>query len=64
VENREGQRLLGRPRHRWNNNIKMDLKAMGWGWRLDSSDLKQGPVAGCCEYGKELSRSRKYGGIS
>jgi hypothetical protein len=27
----EGQRPLGRPRHRWVYNIKMDLGAIGWG---------------------------------
>jgi hypothetical protein len=27
----EGKRLLGRPRHRWEDNIKMDLRDMGWG---------------------------------
>jgi hypothetical protein len=26
VGNREGKRPLGRPRHRWEDNIKMDLK--------------------------------------
>jgi hypothetical protein len=28
----EGRRRpLGRPRHRWEDNIKMDLKEVGWG---------------------------------
>jgi hypothetical protein len=27
----EGKRPLGRPRHRWVNNIKMDLREIGWG---------------------------------
>jgi hypothetical protein len=27
----EGRRPLGRPRHRWKNNIKMDLQDVGWG---------------------------------
>jgi hypothetical protein len=26
----EGRRLLGRPRHRWVDNIKMDLGEVGW----------------------------------
>jgi len=26
----EGKRPLGRPRLRWENNIKMDLEAVGW----------------------------------
>jgi hypothetical protein len=27
----EGKRLLGRPRYRWEDNIKMDLQEMGCG---------------------------------
>jgi hypothetical protein len=27
----EGRRLLGRPRHRWLDNIKMDLGNVEWG---------------------------------
>jgi hypothetical protein len=30
----EGKRPLGRPRQRWVDNIKMDLREMGW-CRLD-----------------------------
>jgi hypothetical protein len=26
----EGKRLLGRPRHRWVDNIRMDLGEVGW----------------------------------
>jgi hypothetical protein len=26
----EGKRSLGRPRRRWVNNIKMDLREIGW----------------------------------
>jgi len=26
-----GKRPLGRPRHRWDNNIRMDLREIGWG---------------------------------
>jgi hypothetical protein len=26
----EGKRLLGRPRRSWVDNIKMDLREMGW----------------------------------
>jgi hypothetical protein len=26
----EGKKPLGRPRHRWENNIKMDLRGIGW----------------------------------
>jgi hypothetical protein len=40
VGNPEGKRPLGRPRHRWVDNIKMDLREIGWdgvewiGWIL------------------------------
>jgi hypothetical protein len=27
----EGKGPLGRPRHMWEDNIKMDLREMGWG---------------------------------
>jgi hypothetical protein len=27
----EGKRPLGSPRHRWEDNIKMDLREIGWG---------------------------------
>jgi hypothetical protein len=27
----EGKRPLGRPRHRWEDGIKMDLREIGWG---------------------------------
>jgi hypothetical protein len=27
----EGRRPLGRPRRRWEDNIKMDLQVVGWG---------------------------------
>jgi hypothetical protein len=26
----EGKRALGRPRHRWEDNIKIDLREIGW----------------------------------
>jgi len=36
----EGKRLLGRPRHRWEDNIKMHLQEIGWGG-LDWIDLTE-----------------------
>ena len=34
----EGKRPLGRPRHRWKDNIKMDLQEVGCGeYGLDSA---------------------------
>jgi hypothetical protein len=40
VGNPEGKRCLGRPRHTWVNNIKMDLREIGWDGR-DWIDLTQ-----------------------
>ena len=37
----EGKRLLGRPRHRWVDNIRMDLKEVGCGY-VDWIGLAQG----------------------
>jgi hypothetical protein len=37
----EGKRLLGRPRHMWEHNIKMYLRGIGWGG-MDWIDLAQG----------------------
>jgi len=31
----EGKRPLGRPRRRWDDNIKLDLQEVGWGHGLD-----------------------------
>jgi hypothetical protein len=36
----EGKRPLGRPKHRWEDNIKMDLREIGWGG-MDWIDLAQ-----------------------
>jgi hypothetical protein len=35
VRKPEVKRPLRRTRHRWEDNIKMDLKEVGWGHRLD-----------------------------
>ena len=40
VGNPEGKRTLGRPRHRWEDNIKMDLQEVGCGG-MDWIDLVQ-----------------------
>ena len=37
-----GKRPLGRPRHRWEDNIKMDLQEVGCGgmdWKEDWNEL-------------------------
>jgi hypothetical protein len=36
----EGKRPLGRSRHRWEDNIKMNLREIGWGG-MDWIDLAQ-----------------------
>ena len=54
----EGKRPLGRPRRRWEDNIKMDLQEVGGGCG-DWMELAQ--VAGACEYGEEPSGSKNAG---
>jgi hypothetical protein len=36
----EGKRPLGRPRRRWEDNIRLDLREIGWGG-MDWIDLAQ-----------------------
>jgi hypothetical protein len=49
-------KLLGRPRRRCVDNIKMDLGEIGWGG-LDWYGSGWGPVEGSCEHGSEPSVS-------
>jgi hypothetical protein len=49
----EGKRPLGRLRHRWVDNIKMDLGKIGW------SGSGYGQVVSSCECGNEPSGSVK-----
>jgi hypothetical protein len=37
----EGKRQLERPRHRWEDNIKLDFREIGWGG-MDWIDLAEG----------------------
>jgi hypothetical protein len=53
----EGKRPLGRPRRRWEDGIRMDLREIGWRCGLDSTDSGQRPVTSCCECGDEPSGS-------
>jgi hypothetical protein len=54
----DGKRPLGRPRRRWEDGIRMDLKEIGLGGcGLVSNGSGQGSVAGCCECGDEPSGS-------
>ena len=55
----EGKKPLGRPRRRWEDNIKLDLQEVGSG---DWMELAQDrDTAGACEYGNELSGSINCG---
>jgi len=52
----EGKRPLGSPRHRWEDNIKMDLQEVGCGrYGLDRAGSEYGKVAGNCEGFNESS---------
>jgi hypothetical protein len=53
----EGKRPLGRPRRRWKDGIRMDLREIVLGGGLDSTGSGQGPMAGCCECSYEPSGS-------
>jgi hypothetical protein len=37
VKKSEGKRPLGKPRPRWEDNIKMDLQKVVWGYGLDKA---------------------------
>jgi hypothetical protein len=53
----EGKKPLGRPRRRWEDGIKMDLKEISWGYRVEPFGSGLAPVAGSCEYGDEPAGS-------
>jgi hypothetical protein len=42
----EGRRPLGRPRRRWEDNIKMDLREVGWGAQTGLMWLRIGTGGG------------------
>jgi len=59
----EGKRLLGRLRHSWEDNIKMDLKRVGCGgmdWIELAQDRDRWRLV-ICEFGNEPSGSIKCG---
>ena len=60
----EGRRPLGRPKRRWKDNIKIDLREMGWSYGLDRSASGQGQAAGSCAFGDEPYGFHKMRGIS
>jgi len=51
----EGKRPLGRPRRRWEDNIKMDFKEIGIDGGTGFGWLRIGAVAGFYEHGDEPS---------
>jgi hypothetical protein len=59
----ERRRPLGRPRRRWEDNIKIDIREFGWGAWTGSIWLRIGTeqVAGSCECGDEPSGFIKCG---
>jgi hypothetical protein len=69
VGNPEGKRPLGRPRRRWVNNIKMNLRDIGWDdmdWLYLAQDRDQWRALvniilyfSSCERGNEPSDSVK-----
>jgi hypothetical protein len=42
----EGKRPMGKPRRRWEDNIKIDLQEVGWGVWIESSWLRIGTGGG------------------
>ena len=59
----EETRPLGRPRRRWEDNIKMAVHAVGWrgmDW-IDLAQKRDRLRAGTCECGNEHSGSRTFG---
>jgi hypothetical protein len=58
VRKPEGKRPLGRPRRRWTDNIKMDLREIGWGG-MDWIHLAQ-DKEGFCEHSNEPLGSIKF----
>jgi hypothetical protein len=60
VEKPVGKRPRGRPRRRLVDNIKMNLREIGWGWYgLHLSRSGKGPVEGSRDRDNELSGSIK-----
>jgi hypothetical protein len=55
----EGRRPFGRPRHRWEDNIKKDFREVEWEAWTGLIWLRIG--TGCCEFTNEPSNSIKFG---
>ena len=61
VRKPEERRPLENPRHRWEGNIKTDLREVGWRIYLDLFGSGYGQLAGSYECGNEPSGSIKCG---
>jgi len=73
-----GNRPLGRPRHKWKDNIKMDLQELGWGgigwidmaqyrdrWRALMNTVMKAlydPAEACSTDGREERCMQGFGG--
>jgi hypothetical protein len=65
VEKSEGNRPLGRPKRKWENNIKINVREIGWGgtdWIHLAEDREE--WRGSCEHGNEPSGFQKILGNS
>ena len=51
----QGIKLLGRLKRKWKDNIKMDLRELGWENGLDRSGSGYGQVTSSCKHGNEPS---------
>jgi hypothetical protein len=45
LEKPEGKRSLGRPKHRWEDNIMVDIREVGW-WGVDWIHVAQTGASG------------------
>jgi hypothetical protein len=60
----EVKKPSGRPKRKCKDNIKMDLRKMGFGvCGLNSYGSGQGPVTGCCGHGNEPRVSYNTGNV-
>jgi hypothetical protein len=60
----KGERSLGRPRHRWEDNINMDLRAI-WIDGVNWIQLAQNsPMASFCEHSNEPLGSKEKASYS
>ena len=61
VRKHERKRLLGRPRRRWEDNIKMGIEEIAQGRGVVRYGSGQKQMAGFCEQGNEISGYINYG---